>query len=75
MNGGQLPTNQLHDIDWGAFDHASRVCVRESAYLCVERIHLYIPTCNSNYIYEPSFEFSKLSVEVLCGCLYGYGTI
>ena len=26
MNGGQLPTNQLvHDINWGAFDHASRV--------------------------------------------------
>ena len=20
MNGGQLPTNQLHDIDWGALD-------------------------------------------------------
>ena len=24
MNGGQLPTNQLHDINWGALDHASR---------------------------------------------------
>ena len=25
MNGGQLPTNQLHDIklNWGALDHAS----------------------------------------------------
>ena len=22
MNGGQLPTNQLYDIDWGALDHA-----------------------------------------------------
>ena len=21
---GQLPTNQLHDINWGARDHASR---------------------------------------------------
>ena len=30
MNGGQLPTNQLHDINWGTLDHASRahrVCV------------------------------------------------
>ena len=25
MNGGQLPINQLHDINWGALDHASRV--------------------------------------------------
>ena len=25
MNGGQLPTNQLRDINWGALDHASRV--------------------------------------------------
>ena len=24
MNGGQLPTNQLHNINWGALDHASR---------------------------------------------------
>ena len=24
MNRGQLPTNQLHDINWGALDHASR---------------------------------------------------
>ena len=23
MDGGQLPTNQLHDINWGALDHAS----------------------------------------------------
>ena len=24
MNGDQLPTNQLHDIKWGALDLASR---------------------------------------------------
>ena len=24
INGGQLPTNQLHDINWGALYHASR---------------------------------------------------
>ena len=23
MNRGQLPTNQLHDINWGTLDHAS----------------------------------------------------
>ena len=23
MNGGQLPTNQLHDINWGVIEHAS----------------------------------------------------
>ena len=23
MNGGQLPTNQLHNINWGALKHAS----------------------------------------------------
>ena len=23
MDRGQLPTNQLHDINWGALDHAS----------------------------------------------------
>ena len=24
MNGDQLPTNQLHDINWGVLNHASR---------------------------------------------------
>ena len=24
MNGGQLPTNRLHDINWGVLDHASQ---------------------------------------------------
>ena len=24
MNKNQLPTNQLHDINWGALDHASQ---------------------------------------------------
>ena len=50
MNGGQLPTNQLHDINWGALDHAShapqliscdyyvRVCVCVCVCAC---IHVY----------------------------------
>ena len=41
---GQLPTNQLHDINWGALDHAPRaphmsvcvcVCLYHCAYECV----------------------------------------
>ena len=37
MNGGQLPTNQLHDINWGAPDHASRAPQLMSCnyYVCV----------------------------------------
>ena len=32
MNGGQLPTSQLHDINWGALDYVYvyvYVCERE----------------------------------------------
>ena len=37
MNGSQLPTNQLHDINWGALDHASRAPQLMSCnyYVCV----------------------------------------
>ena len=41
MNRGQLPTNQLHDINRGALDHASRAPQLMScnytvcAYVCV----------------------------------------
>ena len=49
MNGGQLPTNQLHDINWAALDHASHapqlmscnyyvcvcVCMRACVYACM----------------------------------------
>ena len=36
MNGDQLPTNQLHDINWGALDHASRApqLVSCNYYVC-----------------------------------------
>ena len=44
MNKGQLPTNQLHDINWGAFDHASHTLQLMSlttctmcVYVCVDR--------------------------------------
>ena len=35
MNGGQLPTNQLHDINWGALaiDHASRAAQLMSTHV------------------------------------------
>ena len=35
MNGGQLPTNQLHDISWGALDHASHAPQLMSYNYCV----------------------------------------
>ena len=34
MNGGQLPTNQLHDISWGTLDHASRA-PQLMSFVCV----------------------------------------
>ena len=53
MKGGQLPTNQLHDINWGALDHASRapqlmscnyyVCV--CVCVCVQALHVNIIYC------------------------------
>ena len=37
MNAGQLPTNQLHDFNWGALNHASRAPQLTSFnyYVCV----------------------------------------
>ena len=45
MNGGKLPTNQFHDINWVALNHASRapqllscnyyVCVCAGAVQCM----------------------------------------
>ena len=32
MNGGQLPTNQLHDINWGTLDHVSRAHIMSCNY-------------------------------------------
>ena len=58
MNGGQLPTNQLHDINWGALDYAScapqlmscnyacvcaRVCMRACMCVCVcVQLYMYM---------------------------------
>ena len=54
VNGGQLPTKQLHDINWGSLDHASRapqlmsctfvitVCVCVCVCVCV---HMYVRAC------------------------------
>ena len=39
MNRGHLPTNQLHDINWGALDHVShvpqltRLCVYDKLFI------------------------------------------
>ena len=37
MKGGHGQTNQLHDINWGALDHASYVTT-----MCVHLKYLYI---------------------------------
>ena len=57
MNRGQLPTNQLHDINWGALDHTSRAprFMPCNYYLCV-RMHVcghiymcvYMQMCQMN---------------------------
>ena len=51
MNRGQLPTNQLHDINWSALDHASRavqhpinVIVTLCGYLCA-CMHAHMRIC------------------------------
>ena len=35
MNRGQLPTNQLHDINWGALNHTSRAPQLSCECVCV----------------------------------------
>ena len=42
MNGGQLPTNQLHDVNWGALDHAS--CALQLMSCTVTTMH-YVHVC------------------------------
>ena len=58
MNTGQLPTNQLHGINWCALDHASHapqlmpckccvVCVCVCVHICKHG------TCTCMYVYVP----------------------
>ena len=44
MNRGQLPTNQLYNINWGALDHASRAPQLSCNYVCV---HVCVFVCTS----------------------------
>ena len=45
MNGGHGQTNQLHDFNWGALDHASRAPQLMSCnyYVC-----MYVCVCGTN---------------------------
>ena len=49
MNGDKLPTNQLHDINWGAVDHASRAPQLTSCnYYCIRSIRRH-----GYYLFHP----------------------
>ena len=52
MNSSQIPTNQLHDINWGVLDHASRAPRSTSCnyyvYLCV---YMCVYICYVSYVY------------------------
>ena len=42
MNRGPLPTNQLHDTNWGALEHASRAPQLVS---CNYYVYVYVCVC------------------------------
>ena len=44
MNGGQVPTNQLHDINWGVLDYASRAPRLERESTKADHMHWCMPT-------------------------------
>ena len=70
MNGGQLPTNQLHDIKWGALNYASRapqlmscnyyVCVCMCVHVCVH-VCMCITVCVHLCV--------SLCVHIMCVCM------
>ena len=51
MNGGWLPTNQLHVINWGTLDHAARA---SQLMLCNYRLcvckHVCVCVCACVYV-------------------------
>ena len=42
MKGSHGQTNQLHDIDWGALNHASRASQLTTICVCVSTLHLCV---------------------------------
>ena len=79
MNRGQLPTNQLHEINWGALNHASSapqlmscnyylcvcVCACVRAYVCVcAHMTLYMHR-SACIVTHINFSTEKISIHVL----------
>ena len=67
MNGGQLPTNQLHDINWGALDHASRASQLMSCnyYVCAR----VCVTMHASH--APNYMLCNYYVQVcMCMCVW-----
>ena len=77
MNGGQLPTNQLHGINWGALDYASRapqlmscnyyryVCACMCVFVCMcMHVCVYVCVCVSNVIVSPGISNSTVMLQL-----------
>ena len=64
MNGGQLPTNQLHvhDINWGVLDHSSRAPQLMSCNYYTLCVHTHTHT--HTYVYTHSCML--LYIDQLC---------
>ena len=55
MRGGHGQTNQLHDINWDALDHASRPCVPQlmscNYYIVCVCVCVCVCACTNVYFY------------------------
>ena len=79
MNGGQLPTNQLHDINWGVLDHASRALQLMSCnyYLCVcVCVGVYVCVCVCEHVYMCMHVCTCMCecILILCVCVFNNPT-
>ena len=72
MNRRQLSTNQLHDINMGALDHASHAAQLMScnyyAHACVRvhnqvNIHVHVPVLSSHPLIPNSIAFYNVGVH------------
>ena len=66
MNGGQLPTNQLHDINWGALDHASRASQLMSCnyYVCAR----VCVTMHASHVPKLCYVTTMCKCACACAC-------
>ena len=68
INRGQLPTYQLHDIDKGALDDASRAPLLMSCNFCV-CVCVHVCSCMCSCAYVHVCVFVRVCV---CICVYMY---